>query len=109
MQDGAPPHCTKKAKQFLTEKVQGRVISRGTEIIWPAHSPDLNPIDFHFWAAAPEIVYTERPQSIQDLIECVNMFAANYDAATIERVTKNVLKRARFRLEADDGYFQHLL
>ena len=56
MQDGAPPHYTRKAKQFLTEKFQRRVISRGTEIIWLAHSPDLNPFDFHFWAAAQKIV-----------------------------------------------------
>ena len=48
MQDGAPPHCTTLATAFLLEKFRGRVISRGTHINWPAHSPDLNPLDFHF-------------------------------------------------------------
>ena len=48
MQDGTPPHCTSLAKYFLIEKFQDRVISRGMPIIWPAHSPDLNPLDFFF-------------------------------------------------------------
>ena len=48
MQDGASPHCTTVAKQFLLDKFHGRVISQGTDIIWPAHSPDLNPLDIHF-------------------------------------------------------------
>lgn len=109
MQDGAPPHCTREVKQFLIEKFHGRVISRGTEIIWPAHSPDLNPLDFHFWAAAQKMVYEEKPQSIQDLVNCVKHFSANYDTTTIEKVTKNVLKRARLCLEAGGGHFQHLL
>ncbi|QQP52245.1 Hypothetical protein FKW44_004336 [Caligus rogercresseyi] len=32
--------------------VFGRKISRRTENLWPAHSPDLIPLDFNFWAAA---------------------------------------------------------
>ena len=32
MQDGAPPHCTTLTKDFLLEKFNGRVISRGTLI-----------------------------------------------------------------------------
>ena len=46
MQGGAPAHCTTAAKEFLLYKFAGRVISRGTQIAWPAYSPDLNPLDF---------------------------------------------------------------
>ena len=49
MQDGTPPHCTNVALQLLTEIFKGRVISRRSEIIWPAHSPDLNYLNFWFW------------------------------------------------------------
>ena len=109
MQDGAPPHCTREAKDFLLEKFHGRVISRGTPIPWPAHSPDLNPLDFHFWAAAQEMVYKEKPQSIELLVQCVKQFASSYDPATLRRVSQNVLKRARLCLQAGGGHFQHLL
>ena len=60
-------------------------------------------------AEAQRKVYTEKPQSIQDLIKCVEMFAVNYDPTIIDKVTKNVLKRARLCLEEAGGHFQHLL
>ena len=105
MQDGAPPHCTTVAKQFLLDKFHGRVISRGTDIIWPAHSPDLNPLDFHFWAAAQKEVYSQKPETIDSLIECVGSFAESCNEDIIRRVRGNVLKRARPCLRADIGPF----
>ena len=60
MQDGAPPHCTNSVLAFLNEKFQGRVISRRTANPWPAHSPDLNPLDFHFRAAAQNQVFQRK-------------------------------------------------
>ena len=45
---GAPAHCTTAAKEFILKMFRGRVISRGTDVARPAHSPDLNPPDFHY-------------------------------------------------------------
>ena len=55
MQDEAHPHCTNAAKKFLLEKFKGRVISRGTAVSWPTHSPDLNPLNFHFWEEVQQV------------------------------------------------------
>ena len=109
MQDGAPPHCTNESLEFLNEKFRGRVISRRTQNPWPAHSPDLNPLDFHFWAAAQSQVYKEKPDSMESLIQCVQTFAEGYTQETIKNVCKNVLKRASLCLELGGGHFQHLL
>ena len=46
MQDGAPPHCTNVALEFLGEKFPNHVISRRSNRSWPARSPDLNPWTF---------------------------------------------------------------
>jgi hypothetical protein len=109
MQDGAPPHCTNAALEFLNDKFRGRVISRRTENPWPAHSPDLNPLDFHFWAAAQNQVYKEKTDSIDSLVRCVTNFAEGYSQETIKKVCKNVMKRATFCLQAGGDHFQHLL
>ena len=109
MQDGAPPHCTNAVLAFLNEKFRGRVISRRTANPWPAHSPDLNPLDFHFWAAAQNQVFKEKPDSMDSLVQCVTSFAEGYCKETIRRVSRNVLKRATLCLEAEGGHFQHLL
>ena len=106
MQDGAPPPCTNAAKKFLLEK---RVISRGTAVSWPAHFPDLNPLDFHFWGEAQQQVYCEQPGNIEELIECGKKFAAAYGSSTIRRVAENVVKRARQCVDANGGHFQHLI
>ena len=104
-----PPHCTNVVKEFLLEKFDNRIISRGTPIIWPAHSPDLNPLDFHFWGEAQKEVFRHRPEDTETLVECVKTFAASYDSGKIRRVADNVLKRARLCLRANGGHFQHLL
>ena len=109
MQDRAPPHCTNDAKEFLLNKFQNRVISRGTSIIWSAHSPDLNPLDFHFWAEAQRKVCFQHSKDIISLTECVKDFAAGYNKTTLRRVVQSVLKRARLCLRENGGHFQHLL
>ena len=97
------------AKDFLIEKFQDRVISRGTPIIWPAHYPDLNPLEIHFWGLAQQQVYQEHSETIESMIDCVKSFAARYDSSVIERVAANVVKRAKLCLDANGGHFQHLL
>ena len=48
LQDGAPVYCTTAAKEILLKKFRSRVNSRRTDVAWPAYSPDLNPLDFHY-------------------------------------------------------------
>ena len=47
MHDGAPPHFSRVAKQFLNQHFANKWIGRGGSIAWPARSPNLNPLDFH--------------------------------------------------------------
>ena len=48
-QDGATPHTSNIALEWLERHFCGRVISRKTVHPWPAHSPDLTPLDFFLW------------------------------------------------------------
>ena len=73
--------------------------------IRPAHSPDLNPLDFNFWAAAQTRIHMEKPNSIESLIQCVQTFAEGYSQETIKNVCKNVLKRASLCLNFGGDYF----
>ena len=109
MQDGAPPHCTQAVLSFLREKFDGRVISRRTPVPWPAHSPDLNILDFHFWAEAQKKVFEEKPSNLEDLVSCVRRFSDQYDPTVIKKSCANTLKRARACLSAEGGHFQHFL
>ena len=64
-QDGAPPHCARKCLDFVLDTFSNRVISRRTDIPWPACSPDLSPLDYWFWGDLQEIVREKNPESLQ--------------------------------------------
>ena len=49
MHDGAPPHFNRIAHQYLNDHFPGRWVRRNGPVAWPAHSLDLNPIDFYLW------------------------------------------------------------
>ncbi|EZA61807.1 hypothetical protein X777_10290, partial [Ooceraea biroi] len=44
--DGCPVHNARVARTVLHEMFPEHWIGRGGHISWPAHSPDLNPLDF---------------------------------------------------------------
>lgn len=46
MHDGAGPHYANNVHQYLHEEFPDRWIGRGGPIVWPARSPDLNPLDY---------------------------------------------------------------
>ena len=57
-QDGAPPHFSSAARTFLSSVFPDeRIIARRYPIRWPAHSPDLTPLDYYFWAVVKDGVY----------------------------------------------------
>ena len=67
MQDGAPAYCNTAAKEFLLNKFGGRVISRGTQIACPAHSPDMTPLDFYYCSLAQKKVHSVKPTTVMNI------------------------------------------
>ena len=96
-------------KSFFPRNSKGVLSVAVTAVSWPAHSPDLNSLDFHYWGEAQQQVYRDQPGNIEELIECVKKFAAAYGSSTIRRVAENVVKRTRQCVDANGGHFQHLI
>ena len=71
-------HCINIAQSFLKEKLQEKVIRRGTEFVRPAHILDLYPLNFQFWAVSQKQVYLLKPESIGELIECAKQLFSSY-------------------------------
>jgi len=57
MHDGAPPHFSRAARDYLDLTFQDRWIGRGGPILWSPRSPDLNPLDYFLWGHHKYVVY----------------------------------------------------
>jgi hypothetical protein len=78
MQDGAPAHFSLEVRNYLDNNFPGRWIGRGSQMPWPARSPDLNPMDFCFWGYMKSIVYREpinnRAELWQKIVNATKLF-----------------------------------
>ena len=115
-QDGAPPHTSKKTMAFLQKNFGNKIISRqlkGCEISgvpeWPAHSPDLNPLDYTFWGQAMQKVWELKPSTIKELKATVENFFENLSQDLIKFFVENIKKRTKLCVKQKGGHFEHLL
>ena len=57
MHDGAPPHFSRVARQFLNQHFANKWIGLGGPVAWPPRSPDFNPLDSHLRGHLKSIVH----------------------------------------------------
>ena len=105
-QDGAPCHCANKCLEFLQAKFQGRVISRRTPFSWPAHSPDLSPLDYWFWGSIEKNLGQHQPESLSQLKMVVENLASGIDEAQVRRSAENIRKRISLCAANNGGHFE---
>ena len=106
-QDGATVQTTKAVRKFLAEKFGPRVISRLTDTIWPAKSPDLSPLDFWFWGVAMEEVRRVQPDTMEELKQIVEEFAEAMEKESIHNAAEGVLTRSKVCLKMGGGAFEY--
>uniref|UniRef100_H2ZS87 Tc1-like transposase DDE domain-containing protein n=1 Tax=Latimeria chalumnae TaxID=7897 RepID=H2ZS87_LATCH len=61
-QDGAPCHYA-----LLNAVFPDKWIGRHGPIAWPLCSPDLSPLDYVLWGYVKTVVYSSKPQSLDEL------------------------------------------
>ena len=110
-QDGAPPHYSREAREFLNERFPNRWIGRGGPVAWPPRSPDLTPLDFFFWGTMKDLVYATPVETEEDLVGRIVDAAAV--TAEMPGVFNNVRRSlaARFTrcVQVNGDHFEHLL
>jgi transposase len=111
MQDGAPPHFASVVRDYLYETfTPDRVISRGCMHLWPARSPDINPLDFWFWATLKgRVFHRDTPHTLADLkariIEECDRFTPDEFAAAVS----NLPRRLECLIDAEGGHIEQYL
>jgi len=100
-QDGASPHYATEVRKWLDEKLPDRWLGRRGPIEWPARSPDLAPCDFFLWGYLKDIVYRERPATIEQLRESIAKACAEIPIEMCANACQSVVHR--FERCIEDG------
>jgi hypothetical protein len=73
LHDGAPAHFTLAVWEWLGRHYPGCWIDCGPKdpMLWPPHSPDLNPVDFYLWGSIKNAVYANIVDIREQLWQCI--------------------------------------
>lgn len=109
--DGAPAHFSHVVREHLDDRFRGRWIGRGSDVNWPARSPDLTPLDFFLWGHMKSLVYETPVQSEEDLVARISVAAEMIQTMpdVFTDVNLNMLRRCNKCIERGGRHFQQLL
>ena len=109
--DGAPSHFFEGAIAHLNEQFPGRWIARGGPHLWPARSSDLNPLDYNLWDWMKDLVYQEKVETREALIQIIVNAATHIrnNHSKVRKATRVIYRRANKCIEAGGGIFENHL
>jgi hypothetical protein len=90
--DSATAHTVEDSLTALEGVFCDRIISRS---LWPAHSPDLTPYDFHLWDNLKDKVCRTNPQTEEELNEKIRREILEVPQEELLRMNFNLFKRYR--------------
>lgn len=108
-QDGAPPHYAAIVRRFLDDVFPNRWIGRRGPIEWPPRSPDLNPLDYFLWGYVKNVVYKDKPRTLDILKDRIRNVIRNISPETVENVQQEFIDRLGYCRAVNGGHFQHLI
>ena len=85
------------------------VISRFTDIPWPAHSPDIALNDYYLWGVALKEIRRVKPVGIDGVKDLVSTYLCSLPPDEVRRAAENLLVRCRACVDMEGGHFEHVL
>jgi hypothetical protein len=89
-QNGATSHTANPTMEILKQFFDVGLISKN---FWPPRSPDLTRSDYFLWGYLKQVVYSNRPQTIEDLIQNIEVVMSNISQETLKKVVRNMVTR----------------
>ena len=108
-QDGAPAHTSRLALQWLDDHFGARLLSRKTPTPWPAHSPDLTPMDFYLWGYLKAEVCKKKAKNLTELKTMIAEAVRGITSDTCARVIRQVEARAEICIRQKGGHVENTM
>jgi hypothetical protein len=81
----------------------------GEGIDWPPYSPDLNPCDFFLWGYLKDKVYTQNPQTLEQLENIIQTEIFNIPNSVLNDVIDNFQLRLQHIHRENGWHIEHIL
>lgn len=108
-QDGAPAHRSRAVTQYLNNRFPNRWIGMGSRVQeWPPRSPDLTPLDFYFWGYIRDIVYSQKPTTVENMKNRIRQACRNINVDVLEKVRNDFHHRLELCIQVNGQVFEHL-
>lgn len=104
-QDSASAHRARETIELLRRETPDFI---GPDL-WPANSPDLNPVDYRIWGLIQERVYQKAIRDIDDLKQRLICVWAELKQSVIDKAIEQWRPRLRACVRAKGQHFEHLL
>ena len=103
--------CHKIVCLHLNDTFGNRWIGRGGPIAWLPRSPDLTPLDFHFWGYMETLVYETPVETYQDLVARIQVAPGVFRNLPVifPRIRHDVIRQYTKCIEVGGGHIEHLL
>lgn len=75
---------------------------------WPARSCDITPLDFWLWGYLKNIIYKERSNNLEELMERTRVAFQTITPVMIRNATRGVIKRCQACIAEEGRQFEHL-
>ena len=104
-QDSAPAHRARDTIELLRRETADFI---GPDL-WPANSPDLNPVDYRIWGLIQERVYQTAIRDIDDLKQRLTCVWAELKQSVVDKAIEQWRPRLRACVRAKGQHFEQLL
>ena len=101
-QDSAPAHAAKRTINLLKRSN----VRFWEKDLWSSNSPDLNPLDYYFWARIEAKVCARPHSSIIILKKDIMKSVASLERAEIIRAASKFRQRLEAVIQAEGGYIE---
>lgn len=107
--DGAPPHYSRRVRNFLNNEYANRWVGRGSTTPWPSNSPDLTKLDYFLWGYVKEQVYQLPPTTQENMKNRIKDVFQNINHRTLRDVSLNFIKRVEYCANENGRHFEQLI
>jgi hypothetical protein len=89
-QDGATSQTANSTMEMPKQFFDDRKISKN---LWPPRSPYLTSPDYFLWGYVKQVVYSYRPQAIEDLKQTNEVAISNISQETLKKAVRDMVTR----------------